>query len=257
MTDGSPGFAGHRRGSRRVSRADNGRRAANRPTLKPVNVGVMLPCVEQQPADDFSLLSALTTEHFVLQSARSSMITESLGRTTIYLGSLSATLVALALVVQGDTTEDDVRLFALILLPALIFLGTVTFVRVLENSIEDTMYVMAINRIRRFYLEHAGENARYFALSGHDDLEGAYANMGLASSRWRPFFSVAAVLALINSMVTGALAGIALDAFAPREIALVAGGLITGAAFFVHYRAGWSRYARAIRRQAPLFPSGS
>jgi hypothetical protein len=183
------------------------------------------------------------------------MITESLGRTTIYLGSLSATLVALALIVQGDTTDDDFRLFTLTLLPALIFLGTVTFVRVLENSIEDTIYVMAINRIRHYYLEHAGENARYFALGGHDDLEGAYANMGLASSRWRPFFSVAAVLALINSMVTGALAGIAVDAVAPRETALIAGALVTAAAFAVHYRAGWSRYARAIQRHTPLFPT--
>jgi hypothetical protein len=185
------------------------------------------------------------------------MIAESLGRTTIYLGSLSATLVALALIVQGDTTEDDFRLFALILLPALIFLGTVTFVRVLENSIEDTIYVLAINRIRHYYLEHAGENARYFTLSGHDDLEGAYANMGLAASRWRPFFSIGAVLALINSMVTGALAGIAVDAVASREVALVAGALVGAAAFAVHYRAGWSRYARAINRHAPLFPADS
>jgi hypothetical protein len=58
----------------------------------------------------------LTTEHFTVQGARSSMITESLGR-RIYLGTLSATLVAFALIVQGDATDDDFRLFALILLP--------------------------------------------------------------------------------------------------------------------------------------------
>lgn len=92
------------------------------------------------------------------------MIYESLGRTTIYLGTLSATLVALALIIQGQTTEDDVRLFAVILLPALIFLGTVTFVRVLENGIEDTICAMAINRIRHYYLEQAGEDARATSL---------------------------------------------------------------------------------------------
>jgi hypothetical protein len=210
----------------------------------------------EQPSPDWpGLLSALTTEHFTLQTARSSMITESLGRTTIYLGTLSATLVAFALVAQGDTTEDDFRLFALILLPALIFLGTVTFVRVLENSIEDTIYVMAINRIRHYYIEHAGEHARYFTLAGKDDLEGAYANMGLASSRWRPFFSVGAVLAVVNSMVVGALAGVAVDALASRELALLVGVLVTAAAFAVHYRAGWSRYARAIESHTPIFPS--
>lgn len=211
--------------------------------------------MDQKAPERPGLLSALTTEHFTLQSARSSMITESLGRTTIYLGTLSATLVAFALVVQGDTTDDDFRLFALILLPALIFLGTVTFVRVLENSIEDTIYVMAINRIRHYYIEHAGEDARYFTLAGRDDLEGAYANMGLASSAWRPFFSVAAVLALINSMVVGALAGIALDALVSRGLAVVVGTLVTAVAFAIHYRTGWSRYRRAIDRHTPIFPS--
>ena len=50
--------------------------------------------------DRSALLTTLTTEHFTLQSARSGTITESLGRTTIYLGSLSASLVTLALVFQ-------------------------------------------------------------------------------------------------------------------------------------------------------------
>lgn len=211
--------------------------------------------MEQQAPERPGLLSALTTEHFTLQSARSSMITESLGRTTIYLGTLSATLVALALILQGDTTDDDFRLFALVLLPALIFLGTVTFVRVLENSIEDTIYVMAINRIRHYYIENAGEDARYFALGGNDDLRGAYANMGLAASRWRPFFSVGAVLALINSMVVGALAGVGIDALVSRGPALVVGVVVTAVAFVVHYRVGWSRYRRAIDGHTPIFPS--
>jgi hypothetical protein len=211
--------------------------------------------VEEPRPERPALLTTLTTEHFTLQGARSSMIYESLGRTTIYLGTLSATLVALALIIQGQSTEDDFRLFALILLPALIFLGTVTFVRIIENGIEDTICAMAINRIRHYYLEHAGEDARYFALGGHDDLEGAFANMGLTPSRWRAFISIGAVLALINSMVTGAFAGIAVDAVASREIALVAGALVTAAAFAVHYRAGSSRYSRAMQRHTPLFPS--
>lgn len=79
--------------------------------------------------------------------------------------------------------------------------------------------------------------------------------MGLTSSRWRPFFSIGAVLALINSMVTGALAGVVVDVFTSRELALVAGVLVTTLAFAVHYRAGWSRYSRAMQRHTPLFRS--
>ena len=183
------------------------------------------------------------------------MIAESLGRTTIYLGTLSATLVALALILQGDATKSDFRLLALVLLPALVFLGTVTFVRVLENSVEDSYYVMAINRIRHYYIEHAGDDARYFTLGGHDDLEGALENMGLVYSRWRPFFSVAAVIALINSMVAGAFVGIAADTIGPRPLAIATGIVVTASAFATHYRVGWTRYARAMGRHTPLFPS--
>src|SRR5688572_5341755 len=105
------------------------------------------------PRDRGALLTALTTEHFTLQSARSATITESLGRSTIYLGSLSASLVALAFIAQGESTAADFRFFALLILPGLFFLGTVTFVRIVETGIEDATYAQAINRIRRYYLE--------------------------------------------------------------------------------------------------------
>src|SRR5918994_2684237 len=45
--------------------------------------------MDTAPRDRGALLTALTTEHFALQGARSATITESLGRSTIYLGSLS------------------------------------------------------------------------------------------------------------------------------------------------------------------------
>ena len=40
----------------------------------------------------------------------------------------------------------------------------------------------AINRIRAYYLEQAGPEARWFMLSAHDDSMGVLANMGLRSS---------------------------------------------------------------------------
>ena len=129
------------------------------------------PRVDSNADDRGALLTALTTEHFSLQGTRAATITESLGRSTIYLGSLSATLVALALIVQGDSTEGDFRLFALVILPALFFLGTVTFVRVVETGIQDAICGQAINRIRHYYLELAGDDARYFTLSANDDFE--------------------------------------------------------------------------------------
>ena len=213
--------------------------------------------MEPAPRDRGALLTALTTEHFTLQGARSATITESLGRSTIYLGSLSASLVALALIAQGESTVADFRFFALLILPGLFFLGTVTFVRIVETGIEDATYAQAINRIRSYYLELAREDARYFALGGNDDMEGVLANMGITASRWRPFFSVASVIALINSMVAGALVGVALDTFSRRSIALIVGIVVVPIALVVHYRLGSSRFARALERFTPIFPSSA
>ena len=213
--------------------------------------------MDPAPRDRGALLTALTTEHFTLQGARSATITESLGRSTIYLGSLSASLVALALIAQGESTVADFRFFALLILPGLFFLGTVTFVRIVETGIEDATYAQAINRIRSYYLELAREDARYFALGGNDDMEGVLANMGITASRWRPFFSVASVIALINSMVAGALVGVALDTFSRRSIALIVGIVVVPIALVVHYRLGSSRFARALERFTPIFPSSA
>ena len=70
--------------------------------------------------------------------------------------------------------------------------------------------------------------------------------MGIVASPWRPFFSVAGVIGLINSMVSGALAGVALDALAPRPIALIAALVVVAIAFAVHYRFGYQRFLRAL-----------
>jgi hypothetical protein len=211
--------------------------------------------VEASTPDRSGLLTALTTEHFTLQSTRAATITESLGRSTIYLGSLSASLVALALIASQGERTLNVRLSALVILPALVFLGTATFVRILETGIEDAICAQAINRIRHYYLELAGEHGRYFLLGGHDDMEGTLANMGIVASPWRPFFSVAGVVGLINSMVAGALAGVALDALAPRPIALIGALVVVASAFAVHYRFGYQRFLRALGSIEPIFPT--
>ena len=79
--------------------------------------------------------------------------------------------------------------------------------------------------------------------------------MGLSPSPWRPFFSVASVIAVINSMVAGALAGITLDVFVPRTIALIAGVMLAVAAVTIHFRLGSGRFVRAMESITPQFPS--
>ena len=62
------------------------------------------------------------------------------------------------------------------MLPTLYLLGVFTFVRLVECGAEDFRYGLAINRIRGYYKQLAGDQATLFLLSGHDDGRGVFAN---------------------------------------------------------------------------------
>jgi hypothetical protein len=55
--------------------------------------------------------------------------------------------------------------------------------------------------------------------------------------------------------VAGALAGITLDVFVPRTIALIAGVMLAVAAITIHFRLGSGRFFRAMENITPQFPS--
>ncbi|TML48619.1 MAG: hypothetical protein E6G20_04695 [Actinobacteria bacterium] len=59
--------------------------------------------------DRQALLTTLTTEHFTLQGVKASTISESSARSALYLGSLSALLVALGFVAQVSATGDTFK----------------------------------------------------------------------------------------------------------------------------------------------------
>jgi hypothetical protein len=118
-------------------------------------------------------------------------------------------------------------------LPTLYALGLFTFTRLVQSTVEDIFYGRAINRIRSYYLELAGEEARYFMLSGHDDAPGVLANMALRPSRWQAFFTAASMVGVINSVVGGAAVALAIGAVsdAPLGVASAIGGVAAIASF--------------------------
>jgi hypothetical protein len=116
-------------------------------------------------ANEERLLTALTTEHFTLATARSTAVSESSARATIYLLSVSTTLVAIGFVSQLSASDDLFEVLTLTVLPTLFVLGLFTFLRLTEISVEDFRYGQAINRIRHYYVELAGERADYFLLA--------------------------------------------------------------------------------------------
>jgi hypothetical protein len=207
--------------------------------------------------DRQELLTALTTEHFTLQGARSQTMSESSARAALYIGALSSALVALGFVAQVSQVGDIFNTFALSALPTLYLLGVFTFVRLVECSAEDLRYGMAINRIRHYYQQVAGDEARLFLQSGHDDAAGVFANMGLPAVGRKPYFAFSTAIAVLNGVVGGSAVAIALGAFADASLAPAT---TVGVATALLSIAGWVRYAlRLLDKSAsepePLFPT--
>jgi hypothetical protein len=209
------------------------------------------------PDDRQALLTALTTEHFTLQGARSQTVSESAARSSLYLGSVSSTLVALGFVSQVSEGGEIFQLFALTVLPTLFFVGLFTFVRLVESSVEDLNYGRAINRIRHYYLELAGEDARYFMMAAHDDAIGVIANMGLAPSRWELYFTAGSAVSVVNSVVGGGAIAILLGVTlgAPLAVAAAAGIAFLVTSVAVHMRYDRERHLRSGGMTETLFPS--
>jgi len=55
--------------------------------------------------------------------------------------------------------------------------------------------------------------------------------------------------------VAGALAGITLDVFVSRTVAVLAGVVLAVVALIIHFRLGRGRFVRAMERITPQFPS--
>jgi hypothetical protein len=204
------------------------------------------------------LLTTLTTEHFTLQGARSQTVGESAARSSLYLGSVSSTLIALGFVSEVSAGGDLFQLFALAALPTLYFLGLFTFVRLVESSVEDLLYGRAINRIRHLYLERAGNDRRYFMMGGNDDVPGVLSNMGLGRGpRWQLFATTASMVSVVNSVVGGScvaiLLGVTLDL--PLAVAAIAGVAFVLASIVVHQRYDRRVHVAAGGHLDVLFPS--
>jgi hypothetical protein len=201
------------------------------------------------------LLSALTTEHFTLATARSTAVAESSARSSLFLLSVSATLVSLGFVSQSPGGDEMFDVFALTVLPTLFILGLVTFLRLTESSIEDFRYAQAINRIRHYYLELAGDRAGYFLLSGNDDRHGVWANMSVRPSPWHTFFTMPMAMGFINSVIGGSAGALAIAtaAGAGLGLAVACGGAVAIMVLAFHHRHAEREFRRGTA-EPPLFP---
>jgi hypothetical protein len=197
-------------------------------------------------------VSALTTEHFNLQSARMGTITEANGRATLYLSTLSSAVIAIAFVGQANQLGDPFYLFALVVLPPVFLLGVFSFLRLVQTSIEDIVYAVGSFRIRQYFLGLDPAAAPFFPPTdprGMTKLE----RIGVVSTGpLQMLLTAASMVACINAIVGGVAVALALRSLLETSVpnSAVVGtlvGLGLAALFFAYQ-------VRRFRRAATVIP---
>jgi hypothetical protein len=201
-----------------------------------------------------------TTEHFNLQTARALTVSEANGRASIYLAAVSGNLIALAFVGQMSRLGAAFYAFALILLPVLAFVGVVTFLRLVQSSIEEIAYAHRIGLLRSFYLRLSPELEPYLLIVRGTRATAPFDDETLAPGAWQLTLTTAGMVAVINSVVVAACAGLVLEIAGVHSLAIpVAVGAVIGAGAFSlherHHRRARDAYSpEAVDRAAILVP---
>jgi hypothetical protein len=151
-----------------------------------------------------SAVTFVTTEHFTRQGARAATIAESTGRATMFLTSVSGGLVALGLIAAATRLSTAFYAFGLVLLPALSFVGFVTFERVLQTGLDDLEYAVRIERLRAYYFDNAPEVTRYLAQP--QDLARRWA--GPRGGPLQSLRTVAGMVSVVIAILAGSAAGL-------------------------------------------------
>jgi hypothetical protein len=200
----------------------------------------------------------LATEHWSLLATRSMTWNEIFSRATMFITVLSAAVVGIALVAQAADFGPGARVFALLVLPVVLLVGLMTFVRLGEANSHDIMLVIGMNRLRHAYLELAPELEPYFVTAHHDDHAAILQTYG-AGYRYsvgRVLGGTPALVAIINVVLAGVVAALAAAGLSATQAVVIAAGL-AGALVVAAGQAGL--VARAMTRgradYRPRFPT--
>jgi hypothetical protein len=117
-----------------------------------------------------------------------------------------------------------------ILLPVLAFVGLMTFLRLVQASIEDIAYAERIGLLRTYYLRRSPELEPYLVVARGAD--------SAPPSAWQLTLTAAGMIAVVNSIVVAACTGLVLDAAGVDSlaIALACGAAVGAVAFSLHER---------------------
>jgi hypothetical protein len=148
-----------------------------------------------------AFMSALVTEHYVLQANASATVSEAAARASLYVYSLSSSLVAMGF---ASRSWEVFRPFAFAVLPAVFILGVFTVARLVDTGIEYQQALRGIARIRGYYRTLTPEAATYFSVE-----TGRWPEKRAEPRLWSGAFvalltTAASMIAFTNSVVAGA-----------------------------------------------------
>jgi hypothetical protein len=203
-------------------------------------------------------LQILSTEHWSLLASRSLAWNESFSRAGMFLATLSGSIVALALVAQATDFGEGFRLFALVILPVVLFIGVGTVLRMGIANYHDAMTVVGMNRIRAAYVEIAPELGKYFVMGTTDDERGVNLTMAVqpgTSLLVQMLASTPLLVTIIDGVLVAAIVAllvIQLGGAIPLALLLGVLGFVGAVGGFVWY-AGRD-IAQTIETYQPMFP---
>jgi hypothetical protein len=196
----------------------------------------------------------LATEHWSLLATRALSWNEAFSRSGMFLSTLSAATVALALAGPAMSFGGAFPLFALIVLAVTLFLGIATYVRLLQVNNEDLYWVTGMNLLRGEYARLVPGIERSF-VAGHTlDVEGiarTFAAFDVTSnpSPFHMLITTPAVVGVITSAIAGVIAGLLIIQLgADHVIAVVIGMAMFIAAVLVAIAYGRRESRRYIER---------
>jgi hypothetical protein len=200
-------------------------------------------------------MTMMAAEHANLQSGRFMTVAEANGRTTLFIGTMSGALIALAFAGQAAQMGPAFFLFSLVLVPALVLMGLFTFERVLQAGIEDLIYARGLTLIRHLYLEQAPQLQPYFILAAQDARGKPLLNVGTSPSWWQVFLTTAGMIAFITSMLAGVFVGLLLALLLfPALVCMSAGIGLFLVSLGLLQRYQWGQWKRLEQKLTLLFP---
>jgi hypothetical protein len=217
------------------------------------------PLTSPPPHPDQLRLQMMSTEHWSLLASRNLAWTEVFARASMFLSALSFSTVALALAGQASGFGEEFRVFALIVLPVVLFLGITTTLRMDNANHHDAMCVIGMNRIRAGYLELAPDLERFLIMGTTDDIAGIGKTMGGLPDR--PFFveifaATPTLISVLNAVIAATIVALgAIQIGFSTGTAILAGAVVAAIGFVV-----WSYLVREhamqlMRDHRPEFPT--